>query len=261
MVESLPSKPESISYNFLGDLELLWITGDLFSFASYARCCKNLGAVIVSEWEPAEGEILDLTELKKLHTLSLAECDLQSLSDIRLNSRIERLFLNSCEILEDISPITSLTSLESVGLAGCGSLYSLEPLMTLEDLRHFILPVHMTQAQLETIIKQNGDLTQIEILDCPGITDLAPLKTLEELEVLALQTEFPLPGNLESLDQLELLVLEGSLWDEHPPMLDDLRNELPHTRLVPGSGLCVGSGWLLLLLPLILFARWKFRNI
>ena len=260
MIESLPSKPASISYNFLEDLELLWITGDLFSFVSYARCCRNLRTLIISEWEPAEGEILDLTELKKLNTLSLAECDLHSLSAIEQPRRLERLFLNSCDLLEDISTLPSFTSLHSIGLAGCGNLRALEPLMETGGLTHLLLPDHITQSQLETVTEHNRNLSQIEILGCEGITDLAPLSTLEDLEVLSLQTETPLPENLESLDQLVLLILEGSFWDENPSDLEFLRGELPRTRLVPGSGLCVGSGWLLLLLPMILLARWKFRR-
>ncbi len=82
---------------------------------------------------------------------------------------------------------------------------------------------------------------------------------MSDLRVLKLD----LPGealiDLEALGQLELIVLQSDLFEKEPGWIDDLKTKLPNTRVVPGSGLCLGSGWLLLLLPFILISRYAFR--
>ena len=64
---------------------------------------------------------------------------------------------------------------------------------------------------------------------------------------------------LDSLEQLKLLVLTSEVFDDYPLFITELRTSLPDTRIVPGSGLCLGSGWLLLLIPFILAFRYYFR--
>ena len=62
------------------------------------------------------------------------------------------------------------------------------------------------------------------------------------------------------LDQLELLILDYTHFEDSPESISQLRTILPNTEIVPGSGLCLGSGWLMLLLPLAFFCRMLFRR-
>ncbi|MGC9470806.1 MAG: hypothetical protein ACP5D1_04615, partial [Bacteroidales bacterium] len=48
----------------------------------------------------------------------------------------------------------------------------------------------------------------------------------------------------------EMLVIEQNIYDKSPDQIDRLKEALPGTRIVPGGGFCLGSGWILLLLPL-----------
>ena len=75
-----------------------------------------------------------------------------------------------------------------------------------------------------------------------------------------LQLEKEQLGMLDSLEQLKLLILSSEVFDDNPEWVNELRASLPNTKIVPGSGLCLGSGWLLLLLPFILIFRHFFRR-
>ena len=64
----------------------------------------------------------------------------------------------------------------------------------------------------------------------------------------------------DSLDQVELIVLSDKVIDTNPEWIKELRESMPNTKIVPGSGMCLSSGWLLLLLPCILLFRSFFRR-
>ena len=64
---------------------------------------------------------------------------------------------------------------------------------------------------------------------------------------------------LDSLEQLKLVILTSEVFEDNPEWIKELRVSLPNTTIVPGSGLCLGSGWLILLLPFILLFRYLFR--
>jgi hypothetical protein len=65
------------------------------------------------------------------------------------------------------------------------------------------------------------------------ITDIASIKTLRNLKYLSLPYDF----------------LDDSVNRA------ELQKSLPGTRIVPNEGFCMGSGWLLLLIPLVLIIR------
>jgi hypothetical protein len=258
ILESLPSNPDPNRGKFLEEVELLWINGDILGFSMKVQCCRNLESLIISEWEPAAGELLPISELKKLHTLTLAECGINALSSIELTKTLQRLHLLQCDTLTVLSGIEQITRLESLGLTGCDDLHSLEALDHLKHLKRIAFPASVTQSEFESLTKQHPSLEMIELIDCPGVTDLSPLKSLEDLKILILQSGERWPDHLENLDQLELIALIDHDWDED--QIAQLRRELPHTRIVPGSGICLGSGWILLLLPIILLSRYFHRK-
>jgi len=100
----------------------------------------------------------------------------------------------------------------------------------------------------------------VEIIDCPNIQDLSPLQGLPDLKILLLQLEINQLNMLDSLDQVELVGLTSEVFEDNPEWIRELRISLPNTTIVPGSGICLGSGWLLLLLPFILIFRYFFRK-
>ena len=94
----------------------------------------------------------------------------------------------------------------------------------------------------------------VEILKCEGIKSLAPLAKLHELKALV----FALPKDNEvsiepfkQMKQLRLLVLSEEVFKEKPGNLAELRGELPDCVIAEGEPFCLGSGRILLLVPLV----------
>jgi hypothetical protein len=129
-----------------------------------------------------------------------------------------------------------------------------------ESLRWISLPESITQQEFERLCLGLPAVEVVEVIDCPGIEDLLPLQQLEQLRILALQLEQEQLSGLDSLNQLELLILTDDLFMDNSYSISELRSSLPSTQVVPGSGLCLGSGWLLLLLPLIFLFRMAMRR-
>lgn len=219
------------------------------------NCCSNLESLIVAEWKPEPGELLPLSGLKKLRSLTLAECSFKDLSHFEFPASLENLFLVSCDTLTDISGLAQISNLVSLGLAGSDDVKDMELLNNLENLKWLSFPKNVTQEQFNSILGKQPLLEVVELNDCPLVKDLTMLQDQTQLKVLILNTaEYDL-SQLEMLDQVELIVLNAELFKDVPELIVQLRTNLPDTQIVPGSGLCLGSGWLLLLLPLVVLVR------
>ena len=251
-LESFPVLSETEPGMFFEDLELLWITGDLLALSRKVQCCKNLESLIIADWDPGNGELVPLSSLNKLHTLTLAGCGITDFGEIDFPGTLLRLHLVECDTLTDISGLTQIPDLISLGLAGSNDVASLESIGHLKQLRRVAFPENISQEEFASIVGQLNSLEIIELINCPGIKDLSALQEKKNLEVLILQLDQAWPEQLGSLDQLEFMVLNSELFEEAPERIAELRSKLPNTTIVPGSGLCLGSGWLLLLVPLII---------
>jgi hypothetical protein len=125
----------------------------------------------------------------------------------------------------------------------------------MEDLRWISFPANISQKEFQNLSSKLKKAEVVELIACPDIADLYPLEPLEHLSILALNLEKEQLKGLDSLKHLELLIVSDDLFNDNPNYISDLRSSLPNTRVVPGSGLCLGSGWLMLLLPLVLIFR------
>lgn len=250
----LPDPEEHLS---LSTLEVLWIDGNIGALEKLARCCSNLESLIVSGWEAQPGELLPLAELNHLKSLTVAESSLTSLSSLDLPESLRNLYLISCDTLSDINGLSELKDLNSLSLAQCPKLRDPGLLKDMTSLKHLSLPPGINHQEFRELAQELKELELVELIDCPEIQDLSPLQELPELRILQLQLDPEQLGKLEDLDQLELVVLKREIFDDNPDLIKELKSSLPNTKIVPGSGICLGSGWFLLLIPLI----WLFRYV
>jgi hypothetical protein len=137
---------------------------------------------------------------------------------------------------------------------------SLKSISGLEQLNRISFPANSSQEDFESVLGRTQSLEVVELLQCPQVLDLSLLREQENLKFLILQTDTIFPEHLEMLDQLELIILGKEIFEKSPDLISELRTQLPDTQIVPGSGLCLGSGWLLLILPLIIVSRILFRK-
>jgi len=245
---------------FHADLELLWIFTDIHSISNMIHCCTNLESLIITDWEPLKGELVRLSGLTNLYSLTLADCYLTDLSNFEFPSSLKRLHLVGCDTLTDISGLKQLPSLTSLSLTGSDDIESLNVVSTLESLKWISFPVNTTQEEFQAILANHENLEVVELNNCPQVSDISFLEEQPNLKVLIFNVGDYDLQQFTDLGQLELLLLNSDIFEESPELISRLRKELPHTEIVPGSGLCLGSGWLLLLLPLVLLFRILFRK-
>jgi hypothetical protein len=241
-------------------LELLWIEEGVPTLSKTVACCGDLESLIISGWEPEPGEILPLSTLKDLQNLTLSESDLYSLENIEFPDALRSLNLIFCDTLSNIDQIAYLPKLCRLSLSACDRVKNLTKLQNLESLRWISLPPSISQQEFHELLGKTKHLELAELLDCQEIENLSPLRQAKDLKVLILLLEEEQLSGLEALTQLEVLVLTEELLDDNEQWVRELRAHLPITKIVPGSAMCLGSGWLLLLLPLVLIFRFIFRQ-
>ncbi|MCK5693560.1 MAG: hypothetical protein KAI08_11940 [Bacteroidales bacterium] len=255
--QGLPDPEES---QCLSNLELLWIEDNVPALAKLASCCTNLESLIVAQWEPEPGELLPLAGLKKLQTFTLAESGLTSLSVVEFPESLRNLYLISCDTLSDINTLVDLKNLNRLALTQCNRVQGMDVLRTIASLQWLSFPPNISHQDFTELTLGLRQLEGVALIDCWEIEDLAPLQHLPELKTLVLQLEKEQLSMLDSLEQLKLVILTSEVFEDNPEWIKELRLSLPNTTIVPGSGLCLGSGWLILLLPFILLFRYLFRQ-
>jgi hypothetical protein len=252
--------PKPGEHNLLADLELLWVEGDIPAFSNIAPFCYNLESLIISDWKPLPGELLTLSGLKKLKSLTVAESDLTSLSQIEFPASLRDLQLISCDTLFDIAKLDELKGLKRVCLTDCGNVLEPGVLKDMGALCWLSFPSNISHDDFGSITGTLNQLKVVELIDCNKIRNLASLQSLPKLQAALLHLDKEQLSMIDSLDQLELLVLTSELFEDNPQWIKDLRTTLPQCKIVPGSGICLGSGWLLLLLPFVFLFRYIFRH-
>jgi len=257
--ESIPLDPEAVQGIFLEDLELLWTAGDQLAISNSIQYCKNLESLIIADWDPGTGELISLTSLKNLKSLTLGECGIGDLSNLEIPEQLQQLYIVGCDTLTGIKEIVSMRDLESLGLSG-NEVASLNPVMELTKLKRMAFPMNTSQEDFSSIVAHNQFLEIVELIECSKVNNLSVLQEAENLDILILETDTIWPDHLESLDQLEMVILGSALFENTPERIAELRTQLPDALIVPGGGLCMGSGWLLLLWPLILVSRILFKK-
>lgn len=260
VLNSSSKLPEPAESYLFSNLELLWIDGDILSLTKLVDCCENLESLIVADWEPETGEMLPLAGLHKLRSLTVAESGLTSLSIIEFPESLRNLYLIGCDTLSDIHELSDLQSLQRLSLMQCSRVKDLAPLQDLGPLQCLSFPPRITQQQFGELAAKFPQLELIELIGCPEIENLSPLQTLPHLHTLLLQLDIEQLTGLDSLTQLSTIILTDQIYNDNEQWIKDLKASLPETTIVPGSGLCLGSGWLLLLIPFILIFRHAFRK-
>ena len=249
------------------NLKTLWISGDEVSDLSFLRQIPNLETLFLAGWDPDEiGPLPD--SLPSLNSIIVFFPEMEDLNSLGDQPRLEELTLFGCELAEDsatldLSALARHPKLETLCLRFCPAA-DLSALELLPHLSWLALPMSTTQEQLEQVVRTHPDLSVLELIEPEGISDLTPLTELKDLKALLVGSTAP-PDPLYSMDNLEYLavVVEN---DEAPSFGEDvlprLQAELPGvvvTRVDPLE-FCLGSGFILLLIPMVGVAWWMIRR-
>jgi hypothetical protein len=127
-------------------------------------------------------------------------------------------------------------------------------LIKLPSLRWLLIPSFVTQKEFSFLTDNHPNLEVVELFRNDTINSLLPLSNLPKLVALTVMDTITDIASLKKLTNLKYLSLPGKCLKD-TLLTADLHKSLPNTLIVANEGFCLGSGWLLLLFPLVFVFR------
>jgi hypothetical protein len=128
----------------------------------------------------------------------------------------------------------------------------------LPRLRYVTINSEVSQTGFDNFLMSHPHLEAIEITNNQHISDLHHLADLKKLRALSIIDTVTDIASIKNLSKLKYLSLPDDYLG-NSGMKAEIQQSLPGTRLAANQGFCLGSGWLLLLLPLI-FLFWVLQK-
>lgn len=138
-------------------------------------------------------------------------------------------------------------------LIASGKFNGIERLAALKRLKWLGLPDNINQQEFNLL---TGKLQKLQVMEISGnkqLTDLSTLRGLPDLRGLIFIDTVTDKKTITLLNKLRYLSLPEDS-QEDSLFLNEMRKALPGTIVVANSGACLGSGWLLLLVPISLIS-------
>jgi hypothetical protein len=223
-------------------------------------------------------ETKPLPAMAKLEQLIIEGSDKAYLTDenyFENNPQVERLSLISfpafeCAILKPLTNLRELiifecdTVLSAALIKNHKSLEVLNPMWDdfkyditekdLPNLKWITISSELSQSEFESFIDSNPGLEVVEIMRNFKINNLQPLLSLKNLYGLTVVDTLTDINTMKSLKTLKYLSLPEKVISDSIKKAS-IRQALPGTILASNEGVCLGSGWLLLLIPFIVLFR------
>jgi hypothetical protein len=236
----------------LRHLELLWYSGEDSIDQDFLFGLPDLNSLIIEYWDSTDITDFQFAKFNSLESLSIIESDIHDLSPIVASSGIRNLNLIYCESLKEIAAAVDLSGITCLGLTGCENIIDIPAILQMPQLTRLSLPGNTSQMEFADIVSRQGSLQVLELIGCDVITDLSPLEDYSGLKALTLDIDVVDLNPVYQLTRLELLVLAEEFFED-TLAIEEIQQALPDTRIVAGGGFCLGSGWILLLVPAIIF--------
>jgi hypothetical protein len=231
-------------------------------------------------WADGAGSLDFLPRLPRLHTLFLQGWKPKSAEGIPLNPTLRSVTIMGEQKREDLSFLRNLTGLRELtlsvvdvndltGLAAIPGLRKLvfatelkdkQDLRALERLPRLAwlgFPKNTTQEAFARVIASHPRLEVVE-LNSANVRDLSPLRSLGYLKAMVVPLEVADVGVLQELKSLRYVALlagKGPLKDDAAEKMAAVEKALPKALVARAQPFCLGSGWILLLFPLVVLLR------
>ena len=194
-----------------------------------------------------------LSKNKQIETLLIKESIIEDLSFLSILNDLKGLSLIVNDSLKDLNFLQSLKELEMLSLVG-DDFKNISTINNLHSLKWLGLPSNISQNEFNSIIERNNKLEILEIIECEDVTNMEFLKEMNKLDALIITNSISDYTSLHFLKNLKYLSIPADDYKDSKKT-DSLRNSLPGVTIVPNEGFCLGSGWILLMIPLIFFIR------
>lgn len=166
--------------------------------------------------------------------------------------KLDELVLNNGDKIQDISILKKIPENLSV-LIISGKCTGIDQLTKARGLKWLGLPANTTQEEFNQI---SASLNKLQVLEIPytsNITDYQALFELPDLRALVIIDTVTDKKSIGHLKKLHYLSLPNDTKEDSAFFLE-MGKALPGCIVVANSGACLGSGWLLLLLPIALIS-------
>jgi len=225
-------------------------------------------------------EVYSIPALPKLRQLILACDKTTAYKDLLKNNRqIEKLtivgefekdFFQPLEKLKQLCIVPERNKEKAPSLSFLKGLKQLEVLNLngafsetkfindLPKLRWLSLMIETNHKELDSVVESHKNLEVLE-LKSDSALNLQPVLKLKKLYGLVLVGQESIDTTLYSMKNLKYLSLPSKVF-KNEANIANLQKSLPACIIVPNDGFCLGSGWLLLLLPFILIFRFFMRE-
>jgi hypothetical protein len=198
---------------------------------------------------------------KQIERLTIIESENFNFSVIKPLSNLRELIINGSDTIINFELISDHKHLELLSFSEKSS-YEMV-MRELPDIRWMTFHSEATQDLFNSFVSFHPDLEVVEIMNNDRIINLSQLSSLKKLFGLTITDTLTDFSTLKSLNSLKYLSLPDHVLNDSTKR-DELQKSLPATRIVANYGVCMGSGWLLLIIPIILvfkvFARQKSRK-
>ncbi|MDH3287418.1 MAG: hypothetical protein OEP48_06800 [Betaproteobacteria bacterium] len=242
----------------LAKLETLWIHGE--GSLDFLPRLPRLRTLLLNNWVRAgSGEIPAGSRTLRSLTIMKGEKKVEDLSFLRNVTGLRELVLWRFDDLKDITALAAFPDLKKLDIffVKKENISDLSVLERLPKLAWLKFPWNTTQKTFAKVIASHPDL-EIIALGSEHIRDLSPLQSLRHPRaaiLLFLKEDVDL-APLHELKSLEYLGLnEKAFKGQAAKKTEALEKALPDTFVAQVQPFCLGSGWILLLLPAIVLFR------
>ncbi len=172
--------------------------------------------------------------------------------------QLDELVLKNGDSVAGLDKLKNIPERLSVLLIS-GKCTGIEQLVKAKGLKWLGLPVNTSQKEFNML---TASLKKIQVLEMAGNSNLTDFTNLQEMPDLRALIIIDTVTDKKSIGQLKKLRYLSLPHDtkEDSVYLKEMAKALPGCIVVANSGACLGSGWLLLLLPLALLSGILFHK-
>jgi hypothetical protein len=204
--------------------------------------------------EISDDFLINNSQVENLIIMSTGKFDFSVLKPL---SNLKELVINSCDTVFNPDLLKSHKQIEVLVLNWQDFTYNI----TKDDLpaiRWINFISGATQIEFDSFIASHPGIEVVEISNNKSIRNFESLLKLRKLYGLTVTDTLMDFNTLKSLIDLKYLSLPQEVLGDSLRN-NELKKALPNTRLVATTGVCLGSGWLVLIIPMILLFIWYFK--
>jgi hypothetical protein len=234
----------------------------------------TLGDSVINDPLPA------LPSMKQIFLMGMKE-DVVITNDLLINNKqIERVIIEKSGSL-DFAILNPIANLKELVVTGSDSILNFDLIngkkklevlsitgdeldynaarISLPSLRWMTFSSNVTQEEFNTFVETHPYLEIIGLIANDTISNLQALSKLSKLSGLTVTDTVTDISSVKTLRNLKYLSLPGKFLDNTVNKAE-IQKSLPDTRIVANEGFCLGSGWLLLLIPLVMIIKFLGRQ-